>query len=148
MRAYRAASIAIAVGIVLASALPAGAVEGPKPGMWKVITRVEENGGPIKETTQTNCVTAADFKDPGKAIQPEQSTPDEPCNRTGYRWDGRRLHFRIECTGNATSSSVGDIYYDTRTHFTGTITTKAQMGDRKFDGHVTLTGERTGDCTK
>ena len=111
-RLFRRAAPALAIAAMLALAAYADAAAGPRPGLWKVTTRVSREGVTSEPNSQSSCVTADQMKDPSRSLMPPQS-PDEKCTRTQYEWTGSKLTWRIQCNGRMATSGGGDIDFDT-----------------------------------
>ena len=136
---------ALAIAALTASATLAGAAAGPRPGMWKVTTRVNREGATSEPNSQTNCVTVAQMKDPGQSLMPPD-TADEKCTRTHYEWTGAKLNWRMQCSGKMAMSGGGDIVFDTPEHYRGKITTTGSINGHDFTSTIMLEGERVGEC--
>ena len=136
---------ALVIAALIASATLAGAADGPRPGMWKVTTRVNREGTTSEPNSQTNCVTAAQMKDPGQSLMPPD-TADEKCTRTHYEWTGAKLNWRMQCSGKMAMSGGGDIVFDTPEHYRGKITTTGSINGHDFTSTIMLEGERVGEC--
>lgn len=147
-RLSRLAASAIALAALFALSPRANAAEGPTPGLWKVTTRVSRNGATLKPDSHTSCVSADQLKDPGKSLMPAQSSPEEKCARTQYEWTGRKLSWRIECTGRMAMNGGGNIDFDSPEHYTGKITSAGSFNGHDFDSTIMLEGERLGECPK
>ena len=128
-----------------ASATLVDAAEGPRAGLWKVTTRVSREGTVSAPSSQTNCVTADQMKDPSKSLMPP-NTAEEQCTRTQYQWTGTVLNWRMQCSGNMAMSGTGDITFDTPEHYRGSITTTGSVNGSDFTSTILLEGGRVGDC--
>jgi hypothetical protein len=127
------------------SATLAAAGSGPRPGLWKVTTRVSHEGTTSEPNSQTNCVTAEQMKDPSKSLMPPD-TADEKCTRTQYQWTGTILNWRMQCSGKIAMSGGGDITFDNPDHYRGKIATTGSVNGHEFTSTIMLEGERVGEC--
>lgn len=139
---FLAAAMLISLGLVQR------ADAAPKPGLWKVVTHISRNGATSPPDTHTSCVTAAQMKDPGKTIMPQQSSADEKCSRKHYEWTGSKLSWQIQCSGPLTMKGGGNILFDTPEHYLGKITSVGSINGQGFNSAILLEGQRVGDCPK
>jgi Protein of unknown function (DUF3617) len=144
-RLFRRAAPALAIAAMLALAAYADAAAGPRPGLWKVTTRVSREGVTSEPNSQSSCVTADQMKDPSRSLMPPQS-PDEKCTRTQYEWTGSKLTWRIQCNGRMATSGGGDIDFDTPEHYHDKITSSGSVNGHDFASTILLEGERVGEC--
>jgi hypothetical protein len=69
------------------------------------------------------------------------------CERTAYDATGRRLKWHMQCKGQLDMDVAGDFNFDTPSHYTATVVTKAWMaGMLMNDVTMELEGEHVGDC--
>jgi hypothetical protein len=146
MRRLSLAGSALAIGALLMLVRPANAAEGPKPGLWKVVTHVTREGATAPPDSHTSCVTADQMKDPGQSIMPQPASPEEKCTRTQYEWTGRKLSWQIECSGQMNMKGGGKINFDTPEHYSGEITSTGSVNGHDFNSTIALDGQRVGDC--
>jgi Protein of unknown function (DUF3617) len=144
-RLFRRVAPALAIAAILAISARADAAAGPRPGLWKVTTRLDRDGSVSPPNTQTNCVTADQIKDPSKSLMPPDS-PEEKCTRTSYSWTGTRLIWRLQCSGKMPISGSGDINFDSPEHYRGKITSSGSLNGRPFVSTIMLEGTRVGQC--
>jgi hypothetical protein len=142
------AASAVALAALFALSPHANAAEGPRPGLWKVTTRVSRDGATSQPDSHTSCVTADQLKDPSKSLTPPQSSPEEKCTRTQYEWTGSKLSWRIECNGRMAMKGGGIIDFDSPEHYTGKITSAGSFNGHDFDSTIMIEGERLGVCPK
>lgn len=148
VRRLRLVASALAIGALLTLAPLARAAEGPKPGMWKIVTRVTRDGAATPPDSHMSCVTADQMKDPGQSIMPHQASPEEKCTRTQYEWNGSKLRWQIECSGQMNLKGAGKIDFDTPEHYNGEITSSGAVNGHDFNSTIVLEGQRIGDCPK
>jgi Protein of unknown function (DUF3617) len=148
MRRPRPAASALAIGALLTLAPTANSAQGPKPGMWKVVTHVTRDGATMPPDSHTSCVTADQMKDPGQSIMPHQASPDEKCTRTQYEWTGSKLSWQIECSGQMNLKGAGKINFDRPERYSGEITSAGSVNGHDFNSTIVLEGQRVGDCPK
>jgi Protein of unknown function (DUF3617) len=137
----------VALAAILVISAQGAAVAGPRPGLWKVTTRLDHDGTMSAPDTQTNCVTAEQIKDPGKSLMPPDS-PEEKCKRTKYDWTGDRLSWSLQCSGQMAISGNGEIDFDTPEHYRGKITSTGAVNGHPFVSTIMLEGQRVGECPK
>lgn len=142
----RIARIGIAAGLVLITlAASARAADGPRPGLWKVTTKVSRDGVVSANDAQTNCVTAEQVRDPSKSLMPPDS-PGERCVRTSYEWTGSKLTWQMRCDGQMAMTGGGNIVFDSPEHYRGNITTNGSINGHPFTSTIMLDGTRVGEC--
>ncbi len=127
----------------------AAVMEGPRPGLWRVITRApglpEGAAMPAIET----CVTRQDFSDMQRA--PGQDMPDDVrCSEQSFRRDGDAM------VGHSVCDMPGGVRTVTDTRVTGDFSRRYSMEVRTrmtpaptpsmADTTLTMTAERIGDC--
>jgi hypothetical protein len=142
---FRRVAPTLVITALIASAKLAQAADEPRPGLWKVTTRVSREGAISAPSSQTNCVTADQMKDPSKSLIPPD-TAEEKCIRTQYQWTGTVLNWRMQCSGKIAMSGGGDIAFDTPEHYRGKITTTGSVNGHDFTSAIMLEGERVGEC--
>jgi hypothetical protein len=137
----------IAAALALA-ALPALA-QDVSPGLWEISmeTRVpSEPGFQPAPYTMTQCITAADAKDPG-ALFYKIGNP----GATNCRFQDRNYHgsdsftFAMTCSGIYNLRSTGEVKF-TKETMDGTVNATANIGDRDVETLNKLSARRVGGC--
>jgi hypothetical protein len=96
---------------------------------------------------KTRCLSAEQTADLGKTFGPVMNTVNSTCDRTEYDLSGPKLHWRMQCKGQIDIDVAGDFTFDTRSHYTATVTSKGWMaGALMSDVKTELEGERVGVC--
>ncbi|MBU6456629.1 MAG: DUF3617 family protein [Bradyrhizobium sp.] len=139
----------IVSGALVAMMAAAGADESIEPGQWKITTKIRTNGGTMPPEVKARCLTPEQAGDLGKTFGPVMTMTNSTCERTAYDATGRRLKWRMQCRGQIDMDVAGDFDFDTSSHYTATVVTKAWMaGMLMNDVTMELEGEHLGDCQK
>jgi hypothetical protein len=118
-----------------------------QPGQWKITTTTVMNGAPMPPQVKPRCLTAEQAGDVGKTFGPAMTTVNSTCERTEYDVTGRTLKWRLQCKGQMDMDVAGEFNFDTPSHYTAGIATKAWMaGAQISDVKTELEGERVGEC--
>ncbi len=130
--------------------LVAGAAKGQQleAGQWRIMT-TQLGQGPVSEPPQVKmrCLTPAEVADPAKTFTPEASTVNATCERTEYVLEGNYLKWRLQCRGQIDMDLAGQFIFDSPTHYTAMIATKATVMDRVVQSTMsTIDGQRVGEC--
>jgi hypothetical protein len=145
MASFLARGAAAGLGL-LASALGAAAVEGPQPGLWRVVTRPEINAVAAPADVKTRCLKPEDVQDLERTFAPEYRVQGSTCARMDLQWSGQKLSWRIQCTGPLTMDVAGTYEFDSPRHYSGVVTMLGSMAGREMRSRTTLEGERIGEC--
>ncbi|HML13040.1 MAG TPA: DUF3617 family protein, partial [Xanthobacteraceae bacterium] len=132
-----ARSSAIAA-LLLAAAAHARAADPLEPGLWKVVASVNMNGLQGPAETKTRCLTPADARDLERTFAPEYRVQGSTCERADVAWSGQKLSWRIQCTGALSMEVAGTYEFDSPRHYTGAVTTRAEMAGREMRTRTTL----------
>jgi hypothetical protein len=135
-----------AFGLSLLAPCAAGAVDGPQPGLWKVVTRPEVNAMPGPAETKTRCLKPEDVQDLERTFAPEYRVQGATCERMELQWSGQKLSWRIRCTGALSMDVAGTYEFDGPRHYSGVVTLVGLMAGREMRSRTTLEGERIGEC--
>jgi hypothetical protein len=137
----------IVSGALVAMTVSAAADESIEPGQWKITTKTLMNGGVMPPQVKARCLTPEQAGDLGKTFGPVMTMTNSTCERTAYDATGRRLKWHMQCKGQLDMDVAGDFNFDTPSHYTATVVTKAWMaGMLMNDVTMELEGEHVGDC--
>jgi Protein of unknown function (DUF3617) len=149
-RSVLAAAAALAAATLLAiglSAVPAAAEDALRPGLWRITTTTVTNGAATPPQTATRCLTPEQTADLATTFSPQFGSVNSACERTEFKADAGRMHWRLECTGQLDMDVVGDFTFDTPLHYTATIASKGAMAGRQIlSSSAGLEGEHIGEC--
>jgi len=145
MTSFLARGAAGGLGL-LASGMCAIAIDGPQPGLWKVVTRAEVNAVPAPADVKTRCLKPADVADLEKTFAPEYRVQGSTCARMDLQWSGQKLSWRVQCTGPLSMDVAGTYEFDGPRHYSGVVTMLGSMAGREVRSRTTLDGERIGEC--
>jgi hypothetical protein len=115
-----------------------------RDGRWEVRIEMNMPGMPMKmpPVTTTQCITAADAKDPQKAAPPRDPKGGaSDCVVSDYREDGNKVTWSMKCEKPQPMTGKGEFVYS-GDGYTGTMT--MDMGGMAMT--MNYTGKRLGDC--
>ena len=123
----------------------AAAMDGPKPGLWRITTSTDAMpAGPAPTTVET-CVTNASFEAPATTA----SAPGVDCTTQAFSRQGDAM------VGSTTCTMQGGMKTEVNTRVTGDFSSRYTMvATSKVTGApmampdtvVTINAERLGDC--
>ena len=132
-----------------AAALSAPAHAGDMlPGMWEITleTRVPVQPGYVPEPMRiTQCLTAADTKDPSKVLGGMANPGASGCAYTDKSYSGNTFRFSMQCAGSFAIQSHGEVSF-TADSMDGTISSVANLGGEKTEFSNKVTARRVGGC--
>jgi hypothetical protein len=138
---------------MLAAALAATfvpvAAEAPsiQPGEWMVTSKTVLNGAVAQPTARPRCLTPEQAGDIVKTFGPQMGTVNSTCAPPVLETTGRTLTWRLECRGQMDMNVHGHFDFDSPSHYTATISSKAWIaGALVSDVKTEVEGERIGEC--
>jgi hypothetical protein len=146
----RIVCLAASVVLIVLGGRPSAA-DGPQPGLWKITTRSQMAGAPVRESSRTACLSAEAGADPYRLVLGD-SKPQPGCEQF-HELKADTLSWRTECSGGRGISGQGSMLFDTPQHGSGSETvTKSVGGMGLREGQtvamtVTIEGRRIGDCS-
>jgi Protein of unknown function (DUF3617) len=136
--------VACALAAITASA---AADESIEPGQWKVTSKTLVNGATQPPQVKSRCLTPDQAGDLSTTFGTVMTMVNSTCERTEYDATGRKLKWRMQCKGQIDMDVVGDFNFDTSSHYSATVTSKAWMaGQQVSDVKTELEGEHVGAC--
>jgi uncharacterized protein DUF3617 len=136
------------LGFVLALLIgPAARADGLEAGLWKVVTRPEVNGMVAPDQETMRCLTAEDVANLEVTFSPNSRTTNSTCENTEHEATPQRLKWRLQCKGQIDMDVAGEFVFDSREHYTATITTQASMlGNQIQRSRAAIEAQRVGAC--
>src|ERR1700722_710289 len=134
---------------LLAMAAVAAAAENPsiEPGQWKVTSTTRMNGATMAPGVKTRCLTSEQAGDVAKTFGPAGNTMNSTCAPVEFEIEGTRMKWHLQCKGQLDFDVAGDFNFDSRTHYTATVTSKGWMAGKLMnDTKTELVGEHIGEC--
>lgn len=128
-------------------AMAPAAMDGPKPGLWRVTTSVAGMPGAAAAAPPATevCVTQATFEAPGGSA----STPGATCNTQPFRREGDAVVSSSVCEmqgGMKTETNIR-VTGDFTSRYTMEAKTKTTGGPAQMpEITTTMNAERVGDC--
>jgi hypothetical protein len=142
----RVANVAL-IALTATFSLAAPAAD-PSPGMWEFTmeTRVPAQPGFSPPPFQkTQCLTAADTKDPSKVLGGIANPGASSCTYGEKSYSGNTFRFTMECTGTFAIKSKGQVSFDANS-INGNIDAVATVSGEKTDVVNKISGKRLGGC--
>ena len=127
----------------------AAGADDPKiePGQWQVTARNVINGAADQPTVRPRCITPEQAGDLAKTFGPSVGTINSTCKPPEFETAGKKLRWKLECRGQMDMAVVGEFDFDSPTHYTATIASKAWMaGSLMSDVKTDVEATRVGDC--
>jgi hypothetical protein len=127
-------------------AVQAASAEPLEPGRWRVVTTTLQ-GLSTPPQVAMRCLTPEDVKDPGKTFGPQVSTVNSDCERIQFELDDSSLSWRLQCRGQLNMDVIGKFLFESPTHYSALIATRATMLDRIVQETVmSIAAQRIGAC--
>ena len=144
------------IAIALRLLAPAGAIclatsayaqsERIDPGLWKITTRLIMNGAPMPVEVKNRCLSGEQASDLVKTFSPESASVNTEC-KSDQSMQAGRLQWHMQCRGQIDIDVTGDFTFDSATHYSATVATKAFMAGQKVaDSSAAIEGEHAGAC--
>jgi hypothetical protein len=115
-------------------------------GLWKVTTRLIMNGAPMPVEVKNRCLSPQQAGDLTGTFGPEVASVNTECKSERSMQNGR-LTWQMQCRGQIDIDVTGDFTFDSATHYSATVATKAFMAGRKVaDSSAAIEGEHSGAC--
>ena len=118
------------------------------PGLWEISVDARVavapglSPGPMKVT---QCLTAADARDPARVLGGVSSPGASGCSYTNKSDSGGTFSFTMQCGGAYAIQSRGVVAYSAET-MNGTITAVANIGGQKMEFTNRVAARRLGAC--
>jgi|SRR3954468_4445801 len=138
-----------ALAASFAMTAPLAFAQDVSPGLWEITmeTRVPADAGfqpPAYKMTQ--CLTAADAKDPGQLFSVMGNPGASNCRYQDRNYHGNgNFTFAMTCQGTYQMRSKGEVNF-TKESMDGTVSAIAKVGDNDVETQNKLTGRRLGGC--
>lgn len=132
----------------LALTLGTAFAEDLSPGLWEITmeSRVANDAAWTPSPFGlTQCLSAADAKDPSKVIGSISTAGATGCTYTEKTYTGSTLRFALECTGTFALKPRGSVTFSANS-FNGNITATSNMGGQTVEMQNRLAGKRLGNC--
>jgi hypothetical protein len=118
-----------------------------EPGQWKVTSTTVMNGATAQPAVKGRCLTPEQAGDVAKTFGAVSGTVNSTCEPAASETDGRTLKWHLQCKGQLNLDVLGSFNFDSPTHYTATVASKAWMGGSLMsDVKTELEGERVGAC--
>lgn len=118
-----------------------------EPGQWKVTARTAINGGAQPPKATMSCLSPEQAEDVTKTLGPSMGTVNSTCAPTEFQIKIGQMKWRLQCKGQIDIDLLGDYTFDSMSHYTATVLSKAWMGGAQVsDVKTELEGERVGAC--
>ena len=134
-----------AAALLCLSFASAAAAQNPmRPGRWEVTVQMEMPNMPMKmpPTKTTQCITAAQLKDPNTAVPTGAANPNA-CKVSDYKTVGNTVSWKMACSGAEPLTGSGEMTFDGDT-YVGLMKMSMSQGEMTMK----YAGKRVGDCTE
>ena len=129
---------AVAVLLAALAASLSVAAQG-KDELWEISSKMEMPGMPMAMPAQVNRVCV------GKNRKDEDLVPKQSnCRVVDSRRVGNKFSYKMECTGNEPTTTVGELTFNDNA-YDGQM--RMTMTKTKDTMNMALSGKRVGDCT-
>lgn len=118
------------------------------PGLWEITleSRVAAQPGFAPEPFRlTQCLTAADTRDPSKVLGGIANPGASGCTYSNKAYTGNTFRFSMQCTGSFAIQSQGEVSFTADT-MNGTITAVANVDGEKTEFGNKVFARRLGGC--
>ncbi len=136
------------VALQVAAFATPGLAADMSPGLWEITleSRVAAQPGFAPEPFRlTQCLTAADTRDPSKLLGGIANPGASGCTYTDKAYSGNTFRFSMQCTGSLAIQSQGEVSF-TSDSMNGTITAIANVGGEKTELSNKVSARRLGGC--
>jgi len=144
MRTARASLVALGAATLAASAQAADLA----PGLWEITleTRIEAQPGFTPEPFRlTQCLTAAQAKDPSALLGGLANPGASGCTYTNKSFSGNTFRFSMQCAGSFAIQSQGEVSFSSD-RMDGAISAVANVGAEKANLSNKISARRLGGC--
>ena len=118
------------------------------PGAWQISmeTRVPSEPGFAPPAFQiTQCLTAADARDPSRVLGGVSNPGASGCKYTDKSYAGNSFSFAMQCEGSYGIKASGRVSFTSST-MDGTIESTATVAGKPVQTQNKLTARRLGNC--
>jgi hypothetical protein len=118
------------------------------PGMWEITleTRVAARPGFAPDPFRlTQCLSAADTRDPSKLLGGLTHPGASGCTYTNKAYSGNSFSFSMQCAGSFAIQSQGEVSFSADA-MSGTIDAVANVGGEKTELSNKVSARRLGGC--
>lgn len=132
--------------ILLAAGVAAEAGGGPppmQPGLWEITVRIDMQGTPVREATQTlrHCYTHRELEDGRNALP--RAGPG--CEVADYRLSGNRATWTLQCAGPGAVRGGGEMTFGT-VAYVATVWNEVEEQGRVLRVVQKIRAKRLGEC--
>lgn len=107
------------------------------------------NGAVTAPAARPRCMTPRQTENMMATFGPQMGTVNSTCAEPVTETTGRTLKWRLECRGQMDMNVEGSFDFDSPTHYTATVSSKAWIaGTQISDVKTDIEGERIGDCAQ
>ena len=98
-------------------------------------------------SSRARCFTPQQATEITRTFGPQVGTVNSTCADPVIETTDKTLTWRLECKGQMDMNVEGHFDFDSPTHYTATVSSKAWMGGAQIsDADTKVEGERIGDC--
>ncbi|MFH1605222.1 MAG: DUF3617 family protein [Pseudomonadota bacterium] len=116
------------------------------PGLWEITIETRVAAQPAPEPFRlTQCLTAADARDPSALLGGLANPGASGCTYTNKTFSGNTFRFSMQCAGSFAIRSQGEVSFTSDT-MNGTIDAAADLGAEKVKLSNKISARRLGGC--
>lgn len=112
-------------------------------GQWEMEVTTTMSGMAPTTARQSQCISAADAKDPGKLF----GNPGGGCEFKNRQDSGSVYRFDIACAGATPLTGSGEVRYEQES-MSGEIVLNLTAGPQPMETRSRIQARRTGPCTR
>lgn len=148
----RCAALTVARVVILAVAMAgvpriAAAADAIEPGLWRINTRTATGLALGPPMASTKCLTADQARDVAVTFSPVVGTINSECAPIERTFVDGKLKWHLVCKGQLDMDMSGEFNFDSATHYTATLHSKADMaGNTVVNSQNLIEATRVSDC--
>jgi hypothetical protein len=117
-----------------------------EPGQWKITSNTVMNGATKPPAVQMRCLTPEQAGDIVRTFGSITGIVNSACDPTRYETVGRRFTWHLQCKGQLDRDMMGIFNFDSRSHYTATVTVKGWIAGELINMTTEVEGERVSAC--
>src|SRR5438045_4006993 len=120
-------------GLVLLCSLPVLAAAARaqtlsiEPGQWQVTAKTVVDGRALPPKVTMSCLSPEQAGDVTKALGPSMGAVNSTCAPAEFDIKLGQMKWRLQCKGQIDIDLLGDYTFDSMSHYTASVVSKARM---------------------
>jgi hypothetical protein len=125
----------------------AAAVDAIEPGLWQISTRTATGLALGPPQPSSKCLTPEQARDVVATFSPVVGTVNSECAPIERSFTDGKLKWHLVCKGQLDMDMSGEFNFDSSTHYTATLHSKAEMaGKTVVNTQSLIEAARVSDC--